>query len=86
MRALRGERPRVPVSWRRARRPGKYDTNTSRISEASGHNSSFKPPTERPKLRGLSSGYAGGGETETPTRSKRGGSAKGKKSGDKKAA
>ena len=29
--------------------PGKYETNTSRISEASGHSSSFKPPIERAK-------------------------------------
>ena len=32
--------------------PGKYETNTSEIALASGHNSSFKQPIEKPKLRG----------------------------------
>merc|ERR1719240_2113839 len=32
--------------------PGKYETNTSEIASANGHSSSFKQPTERPKLRG----------------------------------
>ena len=36
--------------------PGKYETNTSRISEASGHSSSFRPPTARPKKN---RGYGG---------------------------
>ena len=54
--------------------PGKYETNTSRISEASGHNSSFRPPTERPKLKNR---YGSGGEPEVPTRGRKSKGAKG---------
>ena len=61
--------------------PGKYDTNTSRINDASGHGSAFKQPTER-KIKNK---YASSAVEDTPTRgrSKRSSSPKG---GAKKAA
>ena len=54
--------------------PGTYETNKSRIAEASGHNSSFKPPVERPKLKNRYG--AGDVESGMPSRSKKGGKKK----------
>jgi len=64
--------------------PGKYETNTSRINQASGHSSSFKLPTAQPKKiasrfgdvissKGGSSKRGGSAPPAKGTGSKRGG-------------